>query len=109
MTTLTTPQRHKRVAAEVRAVMGRQGYKQKDLARALDISEAAASELVRGRTPFSLDKLDAVATWLNVRITDLLGDVAADGTERRLMTGWRSRRHLIGLKRPIATQFQTAA
>lgn len=90
MTTTKTP-RHRLVAEEVRAALGRRNYKQKDLAEFFQISRASASELYNGVVPYSIDRLDAIAGWLDVRITDLLGDRHMDGGERRISSGWRRR------------------
>lgn len=81
-TTLRTP-RHKIVAGEVRVALARAGKNQSDLARHLEISNAAASELCRGIVPFSIDRLDDIALWLDVRLSDLLGDFPQDSRERR--------------------------
>lgn len=108
MTATLTP-RHKRVAAEIRAAMAREGIQQKELAAHLGISNQAASQLYRGIVPFSIDRLDAMADWLNVRITDLLGDKRPDGGERRVSSGWTRRLRLGRHTRPVDSQLQVAA
>lgn len=108
MTTTKTP-RHRLVAEEVRAALGRRNYKQKDLAEFFQISRASASELYNGVVPYSIDRLDAIAGWLDVRITDLLGDRNADGGERRVSSGWTRRLRFPRSVRPVIADMPKAA
>ena len=65
------------VAAEVRAEMARRNRRGIDLAEHLDISGAALSAKLNGRTPFTLNELQRVADWLDVPLVVLLGERAA--------------------------------
>jgi transcriptional regulator with XRE-family HTH domain len=107
----TVRERHEIVAAEVRAQLARAGLRQRHLAEHLGISQGAASELVHGKVPFSLNRLDEIARWLEIRLSDLLGDQNPEprGIERRVRTGWRTRRPLIRHTRPVVTQLLRAA
>ena len=61
------------VASEVRATMGRFGLKQKDLSKALGISQAQVSSRLRGTTPFSLDDIEMIAKWFSTTPQVLMG------------------------------------
>ncbi|WP_423809724.1 helix-turn-helix domain-containing protein [Propionimicrobium lymphophilum] len=57
----------------MRANMGRYGLKQKDLASALQISQAQVSSRLRGSTPFSLDDIEVIASWFSTTPQVLMG------------------------------------
>ncbi len=66
-----------RVARNVRAEMVRAAVNQTDIAVQLGISQQSISRRLSGRTSFTIDELAAIATILNVRLADLVGEVAA--------------------------------
>jgi transcriptional regulator with XRE-family HTH domain len=61
------------VGAEVRAWMGRLGFRQKHLAEVLDVSQTAISQRLNGKVPFGIDELQIIATWFGITLGDLLG------------------------------------
>lgn len=61
-----------RVAVNVRAEMAAQRKTAVQLANLLDVGHQAALRRVNGEVPFSLAELAQVASWLEVRIADLL-------------------------------------
>jgi transcriptional regulator with XRE-family HTH domain len=63
-----------RVAAEVRAVMARQGCTQTALAERIERDQHFISRRLSGKVPFAVDELAAIATALDVPLTDLLGE-----------------------------------
>jgi transcriptional regulator with XRE-family HTH domain len=64
------------VAAEVRAMAARKGYRQVQLARIIDESQSTVSRLMSGRRPFDIDHLSALAAEWDVPITDLIPTAA---------------------------------
>jgi transcriptional regulator with XRE-family HTH domain len=74
MPTLTHSER---VARNVRAEMVRAAINQTDIASHLGISQQSISRRLSGRTSFTIDELAHIAIVLNVRLADLIGEVAA--------------------------------
>lgn len=62
-----------RVVSELRAEMGRQGWKQRHLAAVLDLSEAQISDRMRCRVAFNVPELEAIANALGVPVAQFLG------------------------------------
>lgn len=100
MTNTLRPQRHEIVAGEVRAALGRAGYKQVDLARFFNISKPSAGDLYWGKVPWSIDRLDEIAEWLEIPIEDLVRPSSSTALLGRRITAWRS---------PTATEFRVRA
>lgn len=79
----TTPERTATltslVAAEIRALMGRQDVRQSELARRMGESDQWMSMRLKGRTPIDVNELQRIAVALGVRVHELLPppDVAA--------------------------------
>lgn len=67
---------HEVVAANVRAEMARWGVTQGEVAERLGVSPQSVSAKRRGRTPFTLNELAAVASLLGLSVCDLV--VAVD-------------------------------
>lgn len=61
------------VASEIRAEMGRKGYKQADMAVALGVSQSQVSKRLRGVISLDVVELAAVAQWLDVPVAQLVG------------------------------------
>jgi len=61
----------------VQAEMARNGITQGDLARSLDMHQAAVSRRLTGRTDWTLPEVTKVADLLNVPLSALLPEVAA--------------------------------
>lgn len=61
-----------RVAAEVRAELGRQHKTQRELAEALGVSQVFVSRRLRGEVAFSLEELERIAEALDVPIIRLM-------------------------------------
>jgi transcriptional regulator with XRE-family HTH domain len=68
------------VAAEVRALMGRNRMTTRGLAKMLDVSEATASRRVNGLKPFTVTELFEIAEHFDVPITDLFGGARRHGS-----------------------------
>ena len=60
------------VAANIRAEAARVGVTQRALARALGMSQGAASDRWRGRTPWTLNDIEAVARVLRTTTSVLV-------------------------------------
>lgn len=60
------------VGANVRAELSRRGHNQAALAEVLGITQSGVSKRLRGVTPFDVDELAAVSTWLGVPLGVLL-------------------------------------
>lgn len=58
------------VAAEVRAAMGRQNVRARDLSAAIGISQGALSERLNGKRAFNVDQLARIADVLDVDLID---------------------------------------
>lgn len=67
------------LAANLRGEMARQRRRQVDLAAVLSMSQAAVSRRLSGETPLDVDELYAVASWLDLPITDLMPQPVASG------------------------------
>lgn len=52
------------VAAEIRALMGREDWSQRDLSRATGIPQPTISSVLSAKTAFDLEQLDAIARAL---------------------------------------------
>jgi transcriptional regulator with XRE-family HTH domain len=76
MTTEATPQRVDGVLRNIRAEMARSDYTQARLAAVLGISQVAVSKRLRGVVPLSVPELFAVAEFLDVPPSQLLGNAA---------------------------------
>jgi transcriptional regulator with XRE-family HTH domain len=61
------------VAEEVRAMAGRRGYKQVQIAAVIGESQSTVSRLLHGRKPFDIDHLAALAAEWDVPISKFLG------------------------------------
>lgn len=71
------------VAAEVRAMAARKGYKQVQIASVIGESQSTVSRLLKGMKPFDIDHLAALAAEWDVPITELLpSQVGADRRKR---------------------------
>lgn len=73
-----------RVAEEVRALMGRRRMSQAQLGSVLSMSQVSVSERLRGKTPFTLDDLERLASYFDVSLSSLMGEVT---TERPVPPG----------------------
>jgi transcriptional regulator with XRE-family HTH domain len=60
------------VAAEVRAMAARKGYKQVQIAAVIGESQSTVSRLLKGQRPFDIDHLAALAGEWDCPITDLI-------------------------------------
>lgn len=63
-----------RVAAEVRALMGRHNVTQTQLAEVLQVAQPAISKRLRGKTPFDANEIGVLAQFFNVNPAELLGE-----------------------------------
>lgn len=68
-----------RVAAELRAIMARQGRSRRWLAKEIGESHVTVSRWVRGDTCPTLESLDAMCQALDITIPDLFAAVARNG------------------------------
>lgn len=68
-----------RVAAEVRAWMGRRGVKQIQLAQVLGLSQGSISAKVNGKTPFDLDEIEHLAAFFGIAPGRLMGEETGGG------------------------------
>lgn len=66
-----------RVAANVRAELGRHRKSQADLAQALGRSQPYVSRRLVGRVAFGVDEVEQIAGWLGVPVALLLGQEIA--------------------------------
>lgn len=71
------------LTAEIRAEMGRQRKSQADLARALGVHPATAASRVNGSTPFDVVELAAIATWLDLTVSEFFARAEAASSSRR--------------------------
>lgn len=62
-----------RVAAEVRALMGRHEVTQNMLADVLGVAQSAVSERVRGQRAFTLAEIERLADFFRIEPAELLG------------------------------------
>lgn len=62
-----------RVRMEIRALKGRDGTTQEQLAKVLGISQPQVGKRLRGEIPFQLDELDALADYYGIEVEDLIG------------------------------------
>lgn len=75
MQSTTAPGFARRVAAEVRASLARNGMGRADLGRILEISAPTAAGRWSGSQPYSLDELERLALALGVPILSLIPEV----------------------------------
>lgn len=66
-----------RVAANVRAELGRHRRSQTELGQALGLTQSAVSRRLAGKVAFDIDELHTMAEWLGVTLAVLLGEQAA--------------------------------
>jgi transcriptional regulator with XRE-family HTH domain len=62
------------IGSTVRAELARRRFSQTSLAQALGISQTGVSSRLRGKVPFDVDELHAVADFLNLPVSSLLDD-----------------------------------
>lgn len=62
------------VATNIRIALIRKKRSQLDLAQHLGISPAAVSKRLNGYSPIAVDELQRIATFLQVRVADLIND-----------------------------------
>jgi transcriptional regulator with XRE-family HTH domain len=74
MTTASLPER---IAAEVRAELGRQRMSQRRLAAKLDLSQAQVNDRLRGSVEFRLSELEQIAEILGVPLRQFFDAPAA--------------------------------
>lgn len=79
-----------RVAAEIRAEMGRQNLSQQQLAARMGQAQPWVSRRIKGNASLDLDDLDAFAAALNVPLHRLLG--WSDGARGHSTWNGRNRR-----------------
>lgn len=60
------------LAAEIRAEMARRQQTPSGLAAALGIHRVTASAICNGRAPIDVERLESIATWLELSPADLL-------------------------------------
>ena len=65
---------NRRVSSEVKSWLGRRDLTQKDLAKVLGLSQGSLSFRMRGKTPWSIAELMKTAAWLEISLSQLLGD-----------------------------------
>lgn len=65
-----------RVAAEVRAELGRQRKSGSELAAALGMAQSTVSRRLLGEVPFDVDELHRIADYLGVPVSQFLGVAA---------------------------------
>lgn len=80
---MTSQTYSERVAAEVRAEMGRQRRSGSWLARALSQSQSAVQRRLQGDTPFDLNELSAVAEALDVPVSMFVSPPEEGAVSRR--------------------------
>ena len=73
------------VAAAVRSLLGEQRRTVTDLATALHISRATASERVNGGSPFAADELEKVAGYFGLANVYVLFEIAESIAQRKTM------------------------
>jgi transcriptional regulator with XRE-family HTH domain len=69
-----------RVAANVRAELGRHSRSQADLGQALGRSQPYVSRRLSGKVAFGVDEVERIAAWLGVPVDVLLGDTTPAGS-----------------------------
>ena len=62
-----------KVAAEVRAALGRFQIKQSDLAAVLGVTQTQVSRRLRGDVPFTLRDVEVIAEWFSTSPAVLMG------------------------------------
>jgi transcriptional regulator with XRE-family HTH domain len=69
------------VAAEIRAILARRGWKQSQLAERLGVHEMWVSRRLRGVNAISVDDLERIAAALDIKPANLLGLAEQAGTQ----------------------------
>jgi transcriptional regulator with XRE-family HTH domain len=69
------------VAAEIRAILARRGWKQSQLAERLGVHEMWVSRRLRGVNAISVDDLERIAAALGIKPANLLGLAEQAGTQ----------------------------
>jgi transcriptional regulator with XRE-family HTH domain len=69
------------VAAEIRAILARRGWKQSQLAERLGVHEMWVSRRLRGVNAISVDDLERIAAALGMKPVELLGLAEQAGTQ----------------------------
>jgi DNA-binding Xre family transcriptional regulator len=69
-----------RIAAEIRAELGRQNHSRRWLASQIDESHVTVSRWVNGDGPMSFDSLDAICEALGITVSDVLAAVEHTNT-----------------------------
>lgn len=69
------------IAAEIRAAMARRRFTPSDLADAIGVHRVTASAIYNGRTSIDIERLDAIAGWLDVTASDLYAAAEAVADE----------------------------
>jgi AraC-like DNA-binding protein len=67
----------KRVATEIRGLMGARNLTATDLANHLGVHRWTAARRIKGETDLSINELEAIAAWLDVPVTRLISPAAA--------------------------------
>ena len=67
------------LASNLRAEMARRRLSQTETAAHIGLSYASFNDRLRGRTPFSVDQLLALANLFGVGVSDLVANSAAQG------------------------------
>ena len=94
--TETTDKLSSLVAAEIRAVMGRNRVRQAHLARRLAVNDVWLSVRLTGKQAIDLNDLQRIAAGLDVSVLDLIGDAVRrePGVTRQLCTTAGPGRHV---------------
>lgn len=69
------------VAAEIRAILARRGWKQSQLAQRLGVQEMWVSRRLRGINAITVDDLERIADALGIKPANLLGLAEQAGTQ----------------------------
>ena len=72
----TTVTASKRVADELRGLMGKARVTQAELGAVLGISQAAVGRRLAGRVAFTVDEVELIAAHFHVKTASLLGEAA---------------------------------
>ena len=62
-----------RVAIEIRALMGRYGITQTDLADVVGVSQSQVSKRLKGIVPFTLPEIETIGAFFKISPSQLLG------------------------------------
>lgn len=64
------------IAATIRAEIARHGRRSSELATHLNVTPAYVSRRTRGHVEWSVSEVVAIANWLNVPVSHLMGEAA---------------------------------